>query len=364
MRKRYFPFYSFFIRQRENFSRGPHKMEMITRVKNGPANRARCVRGLVWAGFFLLISLHLLLGHPYAQEAKKVRMGYPALSLTFLSFFAAKDAGIFKKYGLDVEFVQMAGAVQTSALVAGEIDFLTGLTSPLVAAARGLPLKGIMITLDKPLFYIVSSPDIGRVEDLVGKTVAVDKIGTLQDIVARDLIKRRGVNPERVTFIQTGSVTNSVLALSQGSVTAALLSLPNNVLMTQKGFKELASAAELGVRFPSGGLATREAKLKKDAAQIRQVIAAMLEAVEFSGKEKSWVVSYVQNKWKLNPKAAEEAYRAWLPGLALDGKIPLKELQEIYDLAYSTQMIPIPVQVKTVMDYTLLDEVLKERASK
>lgn len=39
-------------------------------------------------------------------------------------------------------------------------------------------------------------------------------------------------------------------------------------------------------------------------------------------------------------------------------------LQEIYDIAYSTQMMPIPVQVKTVMDYTLLDEVLKERASR
>ena len=31
------------------------------------------------------------------QELKKVRIGYPAFSLTFLTFFVAKDAGIFKK---------------------------------------------------------------------------------------------------------------------------------------------------------------------------------------------------------------------------------------------------------------------------
>ena len=67
-----------------------------------------------------------------AQELKKVRMGYPAFSLTFLTFFVAKDAGIFKKHGLDVDLVQLAGAVQTSALVAGEIDYLTGITGPLV----------------------------------------------------------------------------------------------------------------------------------------------------------------------------------------------------------------------------------------
>jgi ABC-type nitrate/sulfonate/bicarbonate transport system substrate-binding protein len=44
-----------------------------------------------------------------AQELKKVKIGYPAFSLTFLTFFVAKDAGIFKKHGLDVELIQLAG---------------------------------------------------------------------------------------------------------------------------------------------------------------------------------------------------------------------------------------------------------------
>ena len=170
-----------------------------------------------------------------AQELKKVRIGYPAFSLTFLTLFVAKDAGIFKKNGFDVDLVQLAGAVQTSALVAGEIDYLTGITGPLVAATRGLPFKGIMISHDRPLFWVIGNAEIRKVEDLLGKTVAVDRLATLQDIVARDLIKRKGMNPEKVTFIQTGSVSNSVQALSQGSAAAALLSLPHNVIMTQKG---------------------------------------------------------------------------------------------------------------------------------
>ena len=158
------------------------------------------------------------------QELKKVRIGYPAFSLTFLTFFVAKDAEIFKRNGFEVDLVQLAGAVQTSALVAGEIDYLTGITGPLVAAAPGLPFKGIMITHDRPLFWVIANSEMRRVEDLIGKTVAVDRLATLQDIVARDLVKRKGVNPEKVTFIQTGSVSNSVQALSQRSVAAALLS--------------------------------------------------------------------------------------------------------------------------------------------
>jgi NitT/TauT family transport system substrate-binding protein len=297
----------------------------------------------------------------FGQELKKVKIGYPAFSLTFLTFFVAKDAGIYKKHGLDVDLVQLAGAVQTSALVAGEIDYLTGITSPLVAAARGLPFKGIMITHDRPLFWIIGSPDVHRVEDLAGKTVAVDRLATLQDIVARDLVKRKGVNPEKITFIQTGSVSNSVQSLAQGSVAAALLSLPHNVVMTQKGYRELASATELNMRAPSGGMATREAILKQEPAQVKAVLRAILDAVDFNRREKSWMVNYVQTKWKLTPKTAEEAYRFWLQGLTADGKIPVKDLQDMYDTAYATQLIPTPVPAAKVMDYTLLDEVLRER---
>ncbi|MGH7774126.1 MAG: ABC transporter substrate-binding protein, partial [Candidatus Binatia bacterium] len=302
-----------------------------------------------------LFFLNVFSGQLCAQELKKVRMGYPALSLTFLSFFVAKDAGIFKKHGLDVELIQMAGVVQTSALMAGEIDYLTGITTPLVAAARGLPLRGIMVTVRKPLFYIVSSPDIHRMEDLAGKKLAVDRLGTLQHLVARLLFKTKGINPDSITYIQTESVTNSVLALTQGSVNSALLSLPNNVIMVQKGFKELASADELGIKFPSGGLGVQEAKLKKDPSQVKLVLKAMLDSVEFSEKEKSWVVSYTQQKWRLNPKAAEDSYKLWISSLAPDGKMSLKDLQDAFDVAYANQQIPIPVQAKTGMDYALLD---------
>jgi NitT/TauT family transport system substrate-binding protein len=311
--------------------------------------------------FVVFLFLQSLAPLVHAQDLKKIKIGYPAYSMTFLSFFVAKDAGIFKNHGLDVDLVQVAGAVQTSALVAGEIDFLTGITSPLVAAARGLPFKGIMITHDRPLFWVIANPDIRRVEDLVGKSVAVDRLGTLQDIVARDLVKRKGGNPEKMTFIQTGSVSNSVQSLAQGSVAAALLSLPHNVVMTQKGYREVASATELNMRAASGGIATREAKLKQEPAQVKAVLRAILEAVDFNRREKSWMVNYVQTKWALTPKAAEEAYRFWLQGLTTDGKIPFKDLQDMYDTAHATQLIPTPVPVAKVMDYGLLDEVLKER---
>ncbi|MDP2602964.1 MAG: ABC transporter substrate-binding protein [Deltaproteobacteria bacterium] len=176
--------------------------------------------------FCVLVLFQILVGQPFAQEAKKIRIGYSALSLSFLPQLFARDAGVFQKHGLTVELIQMAGPIQVAALAAGEIDFGAAVSPALFAAVRGLPLRGVMITVRTPLFYIVSQPSLKRIGDLVGKTVAVDTIGALQYIAARAMFKKKGVNPDQISYIQTGSVSNSLAALNSGAVNGALLSIP------------------------------------------------------------------------------------------------------------------------------------------
>jgi NitT/TauT family transport system substrate-binding protein len=294
----------------------------------------------------------------FAQEARKIRMAYSAFSVAFLNIFVARDAGLFKKHGLDIELIQMAGPLPIAALSAGEIDYLTGYTTGLVAAGQGAPLKGLIVTMRKPPFYIVSEPGLQKPEDLAGKRFAVDRIGSLQHLVARVFFKTKGINPEKVIFTQTGSVSNTVTSLGQRAVSAALLSGPHNVIMVQKGFRQIGAADELPVNFPTSGLVVHEAKIKSDANRIKSVIRVMLDSVAFSQREKGWMINYIKDKWKLDTKGAETVYQQWLSTLAPDGKVNLKELQEYFDLAYSFKQIPAPVHVPAVTDYTLLDQVL------
>lgn len=163
----------------------------------------------------LVIFFPILAGNVSAQETKRIRIGYSALSLSFLPQLFARDAGVFQKHGLTVELIQMAGPIQVAALSAGEIDFGAAVSPALFAAVRGLPLRGVMITVKTPLFYIVSEPGVKRIQDLIGKKVAVDTIGALQYIAAKAMFKKKGVNPEQISYIQTGSVSNSMAALTQ-----------------------------------------------------------------------------------------------------------------------------------------------------
>ena len=293
-----------------------------------------------------------------AQESRRVRLAYSAFSISFLNVFVARDAGLFKKHGLEPELIQMAGPLPVAALAAGEIDYLTGYTTGIVATGQGAPLKGIMIALRKPPFYVIAEPSVQRLNDLAGKRVGVDRIGSLQHLVVRLLLRNKGADPEKVIFTQTGSVSNTVTSLGQGAVSAAVLSGPHNVIMAQKGFRQVGAADELPMQFPTSGLVVSESKLKSDANRIKSVIRVMLDASAFCRKEKTWVVNFIRDKWKIDQKTAETVYEQWLSILTADGKIGIKDMQEYFDLAYAQKQITAPINVAAVTDFSLIDQVL------
>jgi len=54
-----------------------------------------------------------------------------------------------------------------------------------------------MISLRKPPFYLIAEPNIQRPTDLAGKRIGVDRIGSLQHLVARLMLKNKGVDPDK-----------------------------------------------------------------------------------------------------------------------------------------------------------------------
>ena len=56
-----------------------------------------------------------------AQQLKKIRIGYPSLSFRQSNVWVAKEEGLFKKYGLEVEPVFLRGGqIATQALAGGD----------------------------------------------------------------------------------------------------------------------------------------------------------------------------------------------------------------------------------------------------
>jgi hypothetical protein len=132
------------------------------------------------------------------------------------------------------------------------------------------------------------------------------------------------------------------------------------VLLKQKGFNQLASTSNIGV-FPNTGLQVPRTKLEKNRAQVKLMVRAFLDSLTYIANEKVRVSDYIQRTWKLSPDVAEQTYKEFLPSLPMDGKISLEAVQEYLDQAYRSNEIPQRADVRSVVDYSVLDEVLKER---
>jgi NitT/TauT family transport system substrate-binding protein len=295
----------------------------------------------------------------HSQEREKIRVAISTVSFTFLVNLIARDAGIFKKHGLDVETILVAGPAQAAALAAGEIDYNSSFVPGLLLAAKGLPFTVVMATTKTPLFFIMSQPDV-KVANLAGKKVAVSRIGSQSHTLTRSMIRQSGINPDAVTYIQTGSTSNSYSALNARSVDAATLSIPFNVLLKEKGFNQLASTANVGV-FPNTGLQVPRAKLEKNRAQVKLMVRAFIDSLTYIATESGRMSDYIQRTWKLSPDVAEQTYKEFRQSLPMDGKISLDAVQEYLDQAYRNNELPQRVNVRSVVDYSVLDEVLKER---
>src|SRR5437870_13681401 len=70
-----------------------------------------------------------------AQELKQVRMGYPSLGFRQGHIWVAKDQGLFRKYGLDVEPIFLRGgqlAIQALAAADPPVEHRPGRTTELI----------------------------------------------------------------------------------------------------------------------------------------------------------------------------------------------------------------------------------------
>lgn len=178
----------------------------------------------------------------YGQELVKVPVQIPSVSPAIGAFAIARDRGYYRQEGLDVQLVLIPSALGMQALLGGNIRFSTAGGSGLLPILRGAPVKYVFTTFNRPMFWLYARPEIRSVEMLKGKKVGVSGIGSGPDSLLREILKKHGLDGGRdVVVLPVGSGTGRYFALQAGSVDAAMLSVPANLLAQDAGFRELVS---------------------------------------------------------------------------------------------------------------------------
>jgi NitT/TauT family transport system substrate-binding protein len=260
-----------------------------------------------------------------------------AISGGFLHLFAARDAGLFAKYGLDVNASLIRGSDPTlAALQAGEIDFaycaadatIPGMAAGIDAVLIGAPLVGLP-------YVLVAHPDIQSVQDLRGKTIGINRPGDLDERLNRAMVSFAGVQPDEVSYRSTGGQTERYQALLAGQIDAVTVTPPLEVQARKDGLHVVFDLGQLPIPFTYSALHANSKTIRERPDLVRRFVAAMAESVQYVETHKAESERALARELKLeDAESLESAYTAYAERFVNRGMdVPLRAVQESIDYA-------------------------------
>jgi len=268
----------------------------------------------------LVVAILALLANGISAEARQVKVGVPVLDVTQSALYVARDRGYYQKEGLDVDLILMRGGVANQALIAGNVEFTTVPTAGLQAALQGAPLKVVLSTFHKPMFWLYSRSEIRSVKDLVGKKVAVSSFGAAGDSALRELIKKNGLDENRdVAILAIGTTATRLGALSTGVVDAAMMTFPHNITAAESGFRELVSFIASDIIQLQGAIVTREALLHSEPVLAEKFLRATIKGLIYYATNRSGTIPILARNVKTQETLASKIYDLVKPAVTPEG---------------------------------------------
>lgn len=209
-------------------------------------------------------------------------------------FQAAKNAGVYDQYGVNLELVEFQDDItMTRGIVTGEL--LTGEISPngpLSVMAAGEPLKFVGITYGRVPFVYLAQQSVTDWKALEGKTSGIGGPGDFNQVLQFQVFKKHGVDPNRVTFANIGPTPQIYQALVAGRIDAGTGLYVHDLLA--RDVPSLKRLSDIGEEFPDlfrWSLAVRQQEIDQRADNLRRFLVAHSAAYRWAVANREAVVT-------------------------------------------------------------------------
>ncbi len=219
-----------------------------------------------------------------AVAAEKIRLSYISDSPgSSAPYWIAKEAGFYKKYGLDVELIFINGSTRgIQSLIAGDLDF-TGAVG--TSAINGRLAGGDIVIIDSLVntlpYYIIGSPKIKSPEDLKGRTLATHIPGTSADFAVRLALRKFGIDYKDIQAVMVGGSPARVAAVINGQTDFTMVTEPGKIQGEKAGMKLIIDMAKLKIPFQFSCTVTSGKMIRERPETVEKMVKAMANAVHF-----------------------------------------------------------------------------------
>src|ERR1051325_9868866 len=223
---------------------------------------------LLLDAMFLLAIVFIVPPFVFSAPAK-IRLAYPSRTMSLLHIQVAAEKRLFLKHGLDVEAIQVRSAVSLPALLGSEVQYMTSIGTGIRAAAKGIPIKVVLISRDAPLFFIVSRSK--SMTEVRGQKIGVSgNAGSSTEVVTRLVLEKHGLQSGRDYAFVYGGDAGAVYAAFKSRVLDTIsIALPFPIIAERDGAHVLAKSSD-AIRMASTGLALRADAINEHSQEIKQ----------------------------------------------------------------------------------------------
>ena len=219
------------------------------------------------------------------SQSQTLTAFYTAPVVSMAPMWIAKEAGFFKKQGVDVRLVFIAsGPVGTTSLLAGESDLgIIGGFAPIRAIASGA--RGLVIIGQSKFGMvgaIVGRKEIATVQDLKGKRLGIDRIGSNPDMYSVAALARFKIDPLRdLQYVQMGTTAQGIAGLKVGAVDAFTTTPPYDLIAQRLGYKVILDITAMNIPFAATVLISARDTVTRKQPEIAKFMRAYAEAIHY-----------------------------------------------------------------------------------
>jgi NitT/TauT family transport system substrate-binding protein len=288
-----------------------------------------------------------------AEASNKIRVGFPSLAFSYMPYYVAQEKGFLKKYGLEAEYILMRTGIQPQALINGNINFFPSVSTGISAAVSGLPLVVVLNFFNGAPWTLVTTKDVNKPQDLIGKNVAISGIRTSPHWFLQAALKKWEIPEKDIGLIITGGTSASFAALTSNQVVGTVLTPPFDDKAVSLGYKKFMFLGDL-VDIPYTGVITSQAEIKTQRERVQKSLTALLDAVAWIRANRVESAKMIADKFKVTAVEAENTYTTMVNMFTKDGRLPVKAARGYLDVLRQERPIPADTDAQKFLDFSML----------
>ena len=292
-----------------------------------------------------------------AAELTLIHAGYGGIAGYQLPLWVNKEAGISKKYGIELEPLLISGgALNMQALLAGSIQMSQNSASAAIQSAlRGAPVALVATPENRMPLQIIARPEIKTPQQLVGKKIGILRFGGSNDTGVQWALRAWKIDPRQVTILQSGATNARMTALTLGQIDATILSYPEIHIARKRGMNVLADVGEFSA-YPNTSLLLTRSFIEKQRSLAKNLLRSQIEAIHYVRTNRQGSIKALKKYLRVDDMESVEAtYDFFSRRTEPVARPSLEGLRNILREMDAPQRNP-----GDFVDMTLLDEIEKE----